>query len=116
MRIFYLQINYKKLRICDLRNGTPKKCTDLCNSGENLKICGSVIFRFKKSLHAHLFNTNSFSGGKFRWVCGGGEERGGFSPESLVAAQGWELAGWHPQLAGRIACDARRGGVGGGGV
>jgi hypothetical protein len=45
-------------------------------------------------------------------VCVGGGRRGGFSPESLVV-----LAGWHPQLAGRIACDARRGvGVGWGGI
>jgi hypothetical protein len=43
---------------------------------------------------------------------GGGGGEGGFP---LVAAQGCVLAGWHPQLAGRIACDARRGGGWGGG-
>ncbi len=45
-------------------------------------------------------------------MCVGGRRwgEGGFP---LVAAQGCVLAGWHPQLAGRIACDARRGWGGG---
>jgi hypothetical protein len=50
LRIFYLKINHKNLRICYLRNGTPKKLSDLRFRNEPKNFADLRFADFKKCL------------------------------------------------------------------